>query len=346
MRYSTYYKNYILFIALIILSLQPSLVWAINVTYSNNTDNEESSNIESGALDSRAWVYLESTETIITPGSSGSGGSDNGSASPGGSSGDSNDINKPRFIEACNAFSNDPVAESCLHAMAYCTPEIEYLAYPPNLGVGRVKCNDFIKAEAAEPSESAPVVVTVTQSDFATLEIPEPTVQIGPPSGYLPIGLEAIAYTDAAVVEKQTTILNTPVTIKAIPMSYEWHFGDGTILSSSFPGKAHPARDISMRYRGEGWYEAHLVIQYAGEYSVNGGEFKPINGTISKTVGHTWIYSDARTARLVSSQGTDPQLTQIPERSSETMGPQNPQAEVKKLNSPRTKNYWERQQNR
>lgn len=179
----------------------------------------------------------------------------------------------------------------------------------------------------------APAVPVVTESDLRSLGIEPLVAHIGPPGGWIPVGIDMIAWAESKEQTFDVVMLGQAVKVRATPVKYVWDFGDGTVLTTTFPGREYPARDVSMRYAYQGWYEVSLVTQFSGEYSVNGGPWQPIAGTVSVTSEKRWIYSDLRESRLVGDEVPDEYLRE-PERGPDTLGPVNPNARVETLTEP------------
>lgn len=182
---------------------------------------------------------------------------------------------------------------------------------------------------------AAPAVPVVTESDFRSLGIEPLVAHIGPPGGWIPVGIDMIAWAESKEQTFDVAMLGQAVKVRATPVKYVWDFGDGTVLTTTFPGREYPARDVSMRYAYQGWYEVSLVTQFSGEYSVNGGPWQPIAGTVSVASEKRWIYSDLREARLVGDEIPE-EYRNVPERGPDTLGPVNPNARVETLTTPNT----------
>ncbi|MGO1896651.1 MAG: hypothetical protein ACTH1O_12530, partial [Brachybacterium sp.] len=76
----------------------------------------------------------------------------------------------------------------------------------------------------------------------------------------------------------------------------------------------------------EGWYDITLTTTFSGQFSVAGGEWQDIDGTIEVTSDPVPIYSKSLESRLVNGdvpvdEDEDPW---IPERTPDTEGPQDP----------------------
>lgn len=180
---------------------------------------------------------------------------------------------------------------------------------------------------------AVPAVPVVTESDFRSLGIEPLVAHVGPPGGWIPIGIDMIAWAESKEQTFDVVMLGQAVKVRATPVKYVWDFGDGTVLTTTFPGREYPARDVSMRYAYQGWYEVSLVTQFSGEYSVNGGPWQPIAGTVEVASEKRWIYSDLREARLVGDEVPE-EYRNIPERGPDTLGPVNSNARVETLTEP------------
>ena len=159
-------------------------------------------------------------------------------------------------------------------------------------------------------SGAAPAVPVVTESDFQSLGVEPLVAHIGPPGGWIPIGIDMIAWAEADVQTFDVEMLGQAVQVRATPVKYVWDFGDGTVLTTSFPGRPYPERDVSMR--------------------------QPIAGTIEVASEKLWVYSDLRESRLVSDEVPE-EYRREPERGPDTLGPVNPDARVETLTEPGVK---------
>ena len=170
--------------------------------------------------------------------------------------------------------------------------------------------------------EGQPIVITVTRSDFAALPVQPATAHAGPDVGYLPVGMDLIVYADAPDQTLDTTLLGTPVQVRALPIRYAWDFGDGNTLATADPGKPYPDATVTSRYEHAGWYDVTLTTTYAGQFSVNGGPWQDIDGTITVASPPVAVYSRSFESRLIdpNTAPEDEPGTAIPARTPETEG--------------------------
>ena len=188
-------------------------------------------------------------------------------------------------------------------------------------------------SEANSSSTAPPVVITVTQRDFASMPVEPLQANAGPPDGWLPVSMVNVLHADSEVQELQTELLDTPVAVRAIPTSYHWNLGDGNTITTTNPGKPYPSEEISAKYTHEGWYDITLTTTFAGQFSVDGGGWQEIDGTIEVTSEPVPIYSKSLESRLVNTGVPVDEIDDpwIPPRTPETEGPADPDATHREL---------------
>ena len=211
--------------------------------------------------------------------------------------------------------------------------EVEVSTGAPVLGTERVSgCS----SPSSGSGGGGPVMPVVSQEDFRSLGVKPLVAHLGPPGQWIPVGIDMIAWAESGVQVFEVEMFGQPVRVRATPVKYVWDFGDGTVLTTSFPGRPHPSRDVSMKYAFEGWYEVSLVTVFSGEFSVAGGPWQPVQGTVEVASEKKWIYSDVRQSRLVGDEVPE-EYVGIPERGADTLGPINPEAKKETLTEPRKK---------
>ena len=211
--------------------------------------------------------------------------------------------------------------------------EVEVSTGAPVLGTERVSgCS----SPSSGSGGGGPVVPVVSQEDFRSLGVEPLVAHLGPPGQWIPVGIDMIVWAESGVQVFEVEMFGQSVRVRATPVKYVWDFGDGTVLTTSFPGRPYPSRDVSMRYVGQGWYEVSLVTVFSGEFSVNGGAWQPIDGTVQVKSETKWMYSDLRQTRLVGDEVPE-EYAGIPERGADTLGPINPDAKKETLTEPRKK---------
>lgn len=179
-----------------------------------------------------------------------------------------------------------------------------------------------------EFEEAPPVVITVTREDFARMPIEPLQASAGPAEGWLPVHMTNVLHTNPETQELNTELLDTPVAIRATPVSFHWDLGDGNTITTTNPGEPYPSEQVSATYSHEGWYDITLTTTFSGQFSVAGGEWQDIDGTIEITSDPVPIYSKSLESNLVNTdspvdENGDPWK---PERTPETEGPKDPDA--------------------
>jgi len=119
--------------------------------------------------------------------------------------------------------------------------------------------------------------------EMKKLDWPSADLVIQPPHGKTLVNLETNFFTTTKDAASQTiTLLGRNVEITAKPVSYTWHFGDGTTLETDGPGREYPDMDISHIYLQAGTTVSPSVdVTYEGTYTVNGGDPTPIPETLT-----------------------------------------------------------------
>ena len=168
----------------------------------------------------------------------------------------------------------------------------------------------------------------MTQRDFAELPVEALTASAGPLTDWLPVGMPNVLFAEPEEQTLDTSVLGVPIRVRAIPVSYHWDLGDGNTITTEKPGEPYPSEQVSSTYSYEGWYDITLTTTFRGEFSVDGGPWQQIDGTIEVASEPRALFSKSLESRLVNpnvpvDEEEDPW---IPPRSEETEGPQDPDA--------------------
>ncbi|MGP9032755.1 hypothetical protein [Glutamicibacter mysorens] len=81
-----------------------------------------------------------------------------------------------------------------------------------------------------------------------------------------------------------SSLSGSKIRIKAIPIQWNWNYGDGTTRNLNFPGEPapnHTLRDetpTSHSYSETGKFKVEVTTLYRGEFSVDGGPWQAIPG--------------------------------------------------------------------
>ena len=129
-----------------------------------------------------------------------------------------------------------------------------------------------------------PVPVVVSASDVSSLLVGGSGLVRQPPGERVVVTRDLIVHTDPSPRTLATTVAGVPVNVTATPVSYTWHWGDGTSLTTTDPGAAYPHHTVVHRYRrcAQGVVVA-LTTSWRATYSVAGGQPQPVDGTITTT---------------------------------------------------------------
>ncbi|WP_233190949.1 hypothetical protein [Brachybacterium sp. UMB0905] len=186
-------------------------------------------------------------------------------------------------------------------------------------------------------ADSPAAQIVITAEDFAELPVKAPIAHAGPERGWLPVNMVNVLYTDADTQELETEVLGTPVRIRATPVEFHWDLGDGNTITTTNPGKPFPSERVSSEYRLEGWYDITLTTTFTGQFSVDGGEWQDIEGSIEIESDPVELYAKSLESRLVNGSATDEEDDEdedepwIPERTPDTEGPIDPEARHRRI---------------
>ncbi|WP_259557006.1 PKD domain-containing protein [Brachybacterium sillae] len=169
-------------------------------------------------------------------------------------------------------------------------------------------------------------MITVTREDFARLPVEPLVPHAGPEAGWIPVNSPTVLYVEPTDQILDTTLLGTPVQVRAIPVSYTWSMGDGGTITTTKRGKPYPSEEVAYYYETEGWYDITLTTTFAGQFSVNGGPWQDIDGTITIDSTPVPLYSNSLESRLVNPDSTEPPEPIVPDRTPDTEGHPNPRA--------------------
>lgn len=134
-----------------------------------------------------------------------------------------------------------------------------------------------------EPAE--PAVPVVTQRDFQSVPLTGAEVHVWP-DGWGVAGKRTAFWTDDTTQTKTLTMLGQEVTVEAVPVSWRWDFGDGTVKWTHSPWR----KPVSLERAG--FYHVYseaehvkvtVTVKYEGRFRVGNGPWTDIEGTAEKT---------------------------------------------------------------
>jgi hypothetical protein len=208
------------------------------------------------------------------------------------------DVSAPRarrVVPGCDGNQptlTDPLDALCPQATAICaaTPEPTDMMFwfftgPP--GVPTPTADQWTRTGQAclRPDQipGTTAAPTVTAHDFRRLPLPAGRVHIQPGTRRTLINIPTNLYVEATTTILPTTVLGTPVRVRATPTSYDWTFGDGHTLHTTDPGAPYPDLRTPHTYTTPGTMTLTLATTYTGEYALPGGPWIPIDGTATVT---------------------------------------------------------------
>lgn len=110
--------------------------------------------------------------------------------------------------------------------------------------------------------------------------LPSLKVRIQPGEETL-VNIETIFYTQPQPFERSITLLGFDIDLVASPVRYTWVHDDGTVSTTSRPGKPYPAMDVTHRYREPAEdVRPRVDVTYRVRYRVDGGAWQTIGQTL------------------------------------------------------------------
>jgi hypothetical protein len=109
------------------------------------------------------------------------------------------------------------------------------------------------------------------------------------PNGWMVVGLSTNFYSVVGTQIVNGTLLGQPASVRFIPISWHWTYGDGNSATRSTKGATwatlgipeFTATQTSHVYSAEGTYYIDLDIQFRADYKFAGSGWTPVVGTIT-----------------------------------------------------------------
>jgi len=156
-------------------------------------------------------------------------------------------------------------------------PHLKYHCFPDRTEPGtRCALRDFADPDPDEAELTEGDVIRAVRE----IGLPSLKVQIQPGKETL-VNVETIFYTRPQPFERSVTLLGFDVDLVATPVRYTWVHDDGTVSTTSRPGKPYPAMDVTHRYR-EPADDVHprVDVTYRVRYRVDSGAWQTIGQTL------------------------------------------------------------------
>ncbi|MCW2823522.1 MAG: hypothetical protein JWQ91_439 [Aeromicrobium sp.] len=124
----------------------------------------------------------------------------------------------------------------------------------------------------------------LTEGDIARavqrIGLPSLQVRIQPGDETL-VNIPTIFYTEPRPFARSVDLLGFDIDLRAQPVRYQWVHGDGTVRSTSRPGRPYPAMEVTHRYRRPAEdVDARVDVTYRVRYRVDGGGWQTLGQTL------------------------------------------------------------------
>lgn len=223
-------------------------------------------------------------------------GSTNGSAGAGNDNGTSVSFHGPTtatyydYAPACS--QNDRLGDTlCGAAVSICPdPDIAYWEWTKVVDrASGVTLTDWTRQSSSVcigPSDPR-LSPTLAIQGFVTTEFKRLMILKGDvhaqPDGNTLVNYDTGFYsTTRNVVLPEFPLLGMTIRVTGHPQSYDWDFGDGTVLRDAGPG-AKDGLDVAHTYRRTGGVTVSLTVTWTGTFTVDGGPPRDVFGTAQTT---------------------------------------------------------------
>jgi hypothetical protein len=142
----------------------------------------------------------------------------------------------------------------------------------------------------------AVVAVHVTVSDLASFYPQRPAV-VGEPNGWAIAGLDTNFVSSAAVHTSPGSLAGQSASVRFIPSSFLWDYGDGVRATTSTGGATwkqlgvpeFTATATSHVYSAAGDYRVQLTVEYTAQYRIGAGPWQGVPGTLRLSAPTTTV---------------------------------------------------------
>jgi hypothetical protein len=134
-----------------------------------------------------------------------------------------------------------------------------------------------------EPASSRGPTAGDILNALKRVPLPASVLVIQPPGGATLVNFDTNFFTTAKPFERTVTLLGHQVHFKIRPRSFTWHYGDGEDETTTKPGAAYPALDVTHRYLKKDTVTPSVDTIWEADYQLDGGAWAPVNGTVTKT---------------------------------------------------------------
>jgi hypothetical protein len=129
------------------------------------------------------------------------------------------------------------------------------------------------------------------------------------PGGWTIAGLDTNFSSGVATELIAGTLLDQPARVRFTPIAWHWNYGDGQSRVTAVPGASWAALGLgefdptptSHEFPRRGTYEVHLGVEFTAEYTFAGGEWTPVDGTLTLPAAAIRIVAHDASTVLVGS---------------------------------------------
>ncbi|MBO0609455.1 PKD domain-containing protein [Myceligenerans salitolerans] len=104
---------------------------------------------------------------------------------------------------------------------------------------------------------------------FQNMTIEPSALAVQPPDGWTLVNLDTIAYAENQSQVLDTDLFGIPVSIRAVPETYTWSWGDGTSSTGADPGAPYPNHTIAHAYTAPGTAVITLRTTWRGQFRLS-----------------------------------------------------------------------------
>lgn len=184
--------------------------------------------------------------------------------------------------------------------------QMRYEVLRDGVRTGRTVC--FTDKELTKKQQVTPTQVLHEARRYSWTA---PDLHIQPDAGWTLVNLPTNAYTTLAQREtKSFSLLGHAIVVEAAPRSYAWTWGDGSLTSTSTPGRRitdDPNGRVDLQGCVTHVYARHgsgltvsVAAVYAGRYRVDGGAWQRLSGTLTVPGEHLTLDVQTATPVLVA----------------------------------------------
>ncbi|MDP3889778.1 hypothetical protein [Nocardioides sp.] len=146
---------------------------------------------------------------------------------------------------------------------------------------------EYLGTRCMVSEENEPTEQQVREA-FRRTPVPKSELMIQPPDGRTLVNFETIFRTEAEQFTRSMSLLGFQVDLEISPATFQWVHGDGTDQSSSWPGRSYDrtiavssSSYITHSYERKGTAQPRVDTTWTARYRINGGDWRPVNGTVT-----------------------------------------------------------------